>query len=44
MVNIDCNYYLNVAKLMKTELPKPSKKLYDIDGSRLPLILVESDV
>ena len=42
MVNIDCKYYLNVAKLMETELPKPTKKLLDIDGSRLPLVLVSA--
>lgn len=42
MVNIDCKYYLNVAKLMETELHKPTKKLYDIDGSRLPLVLVST--
>lgn len=41
MVNIDCNYYINVAKLMKAELPKPRKRLLTGDGEFLPLITVE---
>lgn len=40
MVNIDCNYIIRVADYMNNELPRPSKKLIDNDGSILPLILV----
>jgi hypothetical protein len=44
-VNIDCNYIIRVSKLMKiAELPRPTKKLLDSDGSVLPLILVETEV
>jgi len=45
-VNIDCNYVISVKKLMKKaylskpRLRKPTKKLYDIDGSRIPLIII----
>ena len=43
-VNIDCKYIIRVSKLMKTaELPRPTKKLLDSDGSRLPLVLVETE-
>lgn len=42
MVNIDCNYYVNVAKLMKKmELPKPRKRFLTGDGEFLPIISVE---
>lgn len=34
---IDKNYYVNVKDLMK-----PRKKLYDIDGKRIPIVEVES--
>lgn len=44
-VNIDCNYIIRVSKLMKmAELPRPTKRLLDCDGSRLPLILVECEL
>ena len=45
-VNIDCNYMINVKKLMRKvqlhepRLRRPNRKLLDVDGSRLPLILV----
>ena len=43
-VNIDCRYVIRVSKLMKiTKLPRPTKKIVDCDGSRLPLILVETE-
>ena len=43
-VNIDCKYIIRVSKLMKTaELPRPTKKLLDSDGTILPLILVETE-
>ena len=43
-VNIDCRYVIRVSKLMKiAELPRPTKKIVDCDGSRLPLILVETE-
>ena len=37
IMEIDENYYVNVKDLMK-----PRKKLYDIDGKRIPIIEVES--
>ena len=44
-VNIDCNYIVRVNKLMENlELPRPSKKITDVDGTRLPLIMVECEV
>lgn len=44
-VNIDCNYIVRVSKLMKTaELPRPTKRLVDVDGTRLPLIMVETGI
>ena len=43
-VNIDCRYVIRVSKLMKiAELPRPTKNIVDCDGSRLPLILVETE-
>ena len=43
-VNIDCKYVIRVSKLMKmAELPRPTKRLIDSDGSILPLILVECE-
>lgn len=45
MVNIDCNYYINVAKLMmKEELPKPRKRLLTGDGEFLPIITMEAEI
>jgi hypothetical protein len=42
--NIDCKYIIRVSKLMKmAELPRPSKRLLDIDGTRLPLITLECE-
>jgi hypothetical protein len=42
--NIDCKYIIRVSKLMKmAELPRPSKRLLDSDGTRLPLITVECE-
>lgn len=42
---IDCNYIVRVKDLMKiAELPRPSRRLLDSDGSRLPLILVECPI
>ena len=44
-VNIDCNYIIRVSKLMNDiELPRPTKKLFDIDGTELPVIMVETEV
>lgn len=44
-VNIDCNYIVRVSKLMENlELPRPSKRITDVDGKRLPIILVECEV
>ena len=38
---IDCNYIVRVKDLMKAaELPRPSKRLLDYDGTRLPLITI----
>ena len=43
-VNIDCRYVIRVSKLMKiVKLPRPTKKIVDCDGSRLPLIMVETE-
>ena len=43
-VNIDCNYIIRVSKLMRiAELPRPSKKLIDSDGTILPLITVVTE-
>ena len=45
-VNIDCNYIINVKRLMKKaylekpRLRKPKRRLYDADGSQLPLIIL----
>lgn len=45
-VNIDCNYIVQVNKLMeKIDLPeprlhRPNKKLIDNDGTILPLIIL----
>ena len=40
-VNIDCRYVVRVKDLMKAaELPRPSKRLLDYDGTRLPLITI----
>ena len=45
-VNIDCNYVINVKKVMKKaylprpRLRRPNRKLLDVDGSRLPLIIL----
>ena len=42
---IDCNYVVRVKDLMKiAELPRPTRRLLDCDGSRLPLILVECEL
>lgn len=42
---IDCNYIVRVSKLMRNvELPRPTKRLVDSDGTRLPLIMVECEV
>ena len=44
-INIDCNYIVRVSKLMQNaELPRPTKRLVDVDGTRLPLIMVETEV
>ena len=44
-VNIDCKYIIRVSKLMKiVELPRPSKRLLDSDGTPLPLITVECEI
>ena len=41
---IDCNYVVRVKDLMKVaRLPRPRKRLLDIDGTRLPLITVECE-
>ena len=41
---IDCNYIIRVSKLMRiAELPRPTKKLLDSDGTILPLITVETE-
>ena len=43
-VNIDCKYIIRVSKLMEmAKLPRPKKRLLDIDGTRLPLITVECE-
>lgn len=43
--NIDCKYIIRVSKLMKmAELPRPSRRLLDSDGSRLPLITITTEV
>lgn len=42
MQDIDNNYLIKVAPLMYFELPKPSKKLYDIDGKQIPIIWVNT--
>lgn len=43
-VNIDCKYIIRVSKLMRiAELPRPTKKLLDSDGTILPLITVETE-
>ena len=45
-VNIDCNYVINVKQLMKRaylprpRLRRPNRKLLDVDGSRIPLIIL----
>jgi len=45
-VNIDCNYIVKVKKLMKyyylpkPRLRRPNKKILDVDGSRIPLIIL----
>ena len=45
-VNIDCNYMVKVKNLMKREglpfprLRRPNRKLLDVDGSRIPLIVL----
>ena len=42
---IDCRYIVRVKDLMKiAELPRPTRRLLDCDGSRLPLILVECEL
>ena len=41
---IDCDYVVRVCDLMKmAELPRPTKKLLDSDGTILPLITVETE-
>ena len=41
---IDCKYIVRVKDLMKiAELPRPTKKLLDSDGTILPLITVECE-
>lgn len=45
-VNIDCNYMIRVKKLMEDinlpspRLRRPNRKLLDVDGSRIPLIIL----
>lgn len=39
-VNIDCKYIIRVKDLMDVKLPRPSKRLLDCDGTRLPLITI----
>ena len=45
-VNIDCNYVINVKQVMKKaylprpRLRRPNRKLLDVDGSRIPLIIL----
>ena len=42
-VKIDYNYLVRVSELMeKEELPRPRKRLTDVDGSKLPLILLNT--
>ena len=42
---IDCRYVVRVCDLMKiAELPRPTKKLLDSDGTILPLITVECEI
>ena len=44
-VNIDCTYIVRVKKLMEDiDLPRPTKKLMDSEGTRLELITVECEV
>ena len=38
---IDCTYLIEVKRLM---LPRPSKRIIDSDGEKLPIISVESDI
>lgn len=45
MHHINYNFIINVAKLMQRHtLPRPSRKLKDIDGTYLPIILVKLDL
>ena len=45
MVNIDCNYYINVAKLMKKEeLQRPRRRFLTGDGEFLPVVTVEVEI
>lgn len=39
---IDCRYIIRVRDYMP--LPRPSRRLLDSDGSRLPLITIETEV
>ena len=39
---IDCKYVFRVKDYM--ELPRPSRRLLDSDGTRLPLITVTTEV
>ena len=42
---IDCKYIIRVKKLMEEEdLPRPTRRLTDVDGTRLELITVECEV